>query len=224
MEAKDYMTLAGLGCTLLAVGIAVSAPAWAHPGVDLQILDLDARIKKQEDNAALYLRRGELHRLHRDWSAAEADYKKARQLDATLIEVDFCLGKMKLEAEQPGEARLALDRFLAQQPQHIRALATRARARSKTGDHLGAARDFSAALAVAKEDPAMPAYYLERARALAAAGTEHLTVAVRGLDEGIERLGAPITLQLYAIDLEVAQFGIRDEYAVVNERTSNARS
>ena len=35
------------------------------------------------------------------------------------------------------------------------------------------------------------------------AGIEHIDVALQGLDEGLERLGQPITLQLYAIDLEL---------------------
>ena len=34
-------------------------------------------------------------------------------------------------------------------------------------------------------------------------GVEHIDVALQGLDEGLERLGQPITLLLYAIDLEL---------------------
>jgi len=43
-----------------------------------------------------------------------------------------------------------------------------------------------------------------RDRALAAEGGDHLDEALRGLDEGIKRLGPIVTLELYAIDLELA--------------------
>ena len=43
-----------------------------------------------------------------------------------------------------------------------------------------------------------------RDRALAAESGDHLDEALRGLDEGIKRLGPIVTLELYAIDLELA--------------------
>src|SRR2546429_3108060 len=43
-----------------------------------------------------------------------------------------------------------------------------------------------------------------RDRALAAEGGDHLDEALRGLDEGIKRLGPIVTLEFYAIDLELA--------------------
>ena len=48
-----------------------------------------------------------------------------------------------------------------------------------------------------------PPIYLERARALAKAEAENLRDAVRGLDEGLARLGPVVTLQLLALDLEL---------------------
>jgi len=48
-----------------------------------------------------------------------------------------------------------------------------------------------------------PEYYLERAKALEAVGETHIGEALRGIDEGIDKLGPLVTLQLYAIDLEV---------------------
>jgi len=47
--------------------------------------------------------------------------------------------------------------------------------------------------------------YIERAQTLAAAGIEFRDEALRGLDEGMEKLGPLITLQLAALDLELAQ-------------------
>jgi len=50
-----------------------------------------------------------------------------------------------------------------------------------------------------------PDVYLDRARALAAEGGEHVDEAIHGLDEGARRLGGAITLQLLAIDIEVRE-------------------
>lgn len=48
-----------------------------------------------------------------------------------------------------------------------------------------------------------PAYYLERAQALADEGEERIDDALCGLDAGIKTLGSVVTLQLCAIDLEL---------------------
>ena len=48
-----------------------------------------------------------------------------------------------------------------------------------------------------------PRLYLERAKALIDEGDGYVDEALRGLDEGIQKLGPIITLQLYAIDLEL---------------------
>ena len=49
----------------------------------------------------------------------------------------------------------------------------------------------------------IPAYYLERARAFAAAGGDYVDQALRGLDEGVGQLGPIPALTSYAIELEV---------------------
>ena len=53
------------------------------------------------------------------------------------------------------------------------------------------------------EAPNQAALYLERAKALAAAGDSRIDEALGGLDEGIERLGPIVTLALYAVELEL---------------------
>ncbi len=187
----------------LVVGVV-----WSHPGIDDQIRDVNARLEQAPDDAGLYLRRGELQRIHRDWAAAEADYRKARKLDPGLARVDLCLGTMKLEAGKPKAARKALDRYLSTNPDDVLGRAARARARARSGDHLGAAADFTRALAGmegVEGGRSRPEYYLERARALDAAGAQHIDRAIQGLDQGLAKLGHPVTLQLLAIDLELKQ-------------------
>jgi len=93
-----------------------------------------------------------------------------------------------------------LDRFLRQQPRHVDGLITRGRLLAGIGARLGAAKDFTAALALAPVPE--PELYLERAQVLA--GDErYLQAALRGLDEGIKQLGPLVTLELAAIDLEL---------------------
>jgi tetratricopeptide (TPR) repeat protein len=191
------------GCLALTGLLALSA-ALAHPELDWQIAQLTARIEAGPDDPQLYLQRGELHRIHRDWSAAESDYRRARKLQPDLTVVDYYLGRMKLEAGHPKQAKKLLDRFLAKEPDRPKALVARARVLSHLGQPLAAARDYTRALDAFGEDQRPdPSYYLERARALTSAGSEYVDDAVRGLDEGLARLGQPVTLQLRAIELEV---------------------
>jgi tetratricopeptide (TPR) repeat protein len=189
---------------VLAAGLLALPAAQAHPDLDWQISQMTTRIEADPRDAQLYLQRGELHRQHRDWSAAEADFLRARALQPDLAVVDFHIGQLKLDADLPKKAKQALDRFLAKEPDHARALVARARALARLGQPLAAVRDYDRALqAHGKDHRPEPTYYLERARALADAGPEHLDTAVKGLDEGLERLGQPVTLQLYAIELEL---------------------
>jgi tetratricopeptide (TPR) repeat protein len=188
----------------VAAALALCVPSpWAHPGIDEQIADVTRRIEATPGDATLFMRRGELHRIHRDWNAAAADYARARALDPKLAAVDLCEGSMLLDAGRHREAKKMMDRFLARVPEHSTGHGVRARALARLGRHLEAAADFTRAIELARDDRPGPDYYLERARALAAAGAPHLPEAIRGLDEGIQRLGRPVTLELLAIELEL---------------------
>jgi len=193
----------GVFCAAPAVCALLGSPALAHLGVDEQIATLDKLLEARPEDAALYLRRGELHRIHRNWDAAEKDYLQARKLNPDLTAVELGLGRMKLEAGDPLQAVEHLDRYLEIRPGDPRARVVRGRALAKLGRDLAAAEEFSAALAHAGDGLSQPEIYLERARALAAAGPEQLDRALQGLDEGLQKLGEPVTLQLYAVELEL---------------------
>ena len=79
----------------------------------------------------------------------------------------------------------------------------RGRVLVELGRPLAASADYDRALELFDSENVRPdpAYYLERARALTAAGNRE--EALRGLVEGLERWGAPITMQLLAIELEL---------------------
>lgn len=200
---KSSPLLSGVMCAFLAVGLLAPALVRAHPGIEQQIRDLTSRIGDSPTDASLLLRRAELYRLHRDWPAAETDLQRAAKLDPALAEVLLQLGELQLDAGKSQEAKRTLDEFLRRRPNDGRGHAARARAEVRLGQHLAAAGDWTRAIDAAANGLAGPGYYLERARALAAAGPQHLDAALRGLDKGLAALGEPVTLQLYAIDLEV---------------------
>jgi tetratricopeptide (TPR) repeat protein len=193
-----------ISVTLLCVVASHPSFVLAHDGIHEQIAEVTRQIERDPQNAALYLKRGELHRLHRDWDKALLDYDRAARLNPQLAVVDFARGKMLYETGKHESAKLALERFLAQQPEHVEALVTRGRVLVKLNKHAEAARDFTAAIMLSSPRP-QPEMFIERAQTLTAAGVEFRDEALRGLDEGIEKLGPLVTLQLAALDLELAE-------------------
>jgi tetratricopeptide (TPR) repeat protein len=132
--------------------------------------------------------------------------------------VEFYRGRALEEADRATEAKAALDRFLAKRPADGEALLVRARALVKLGERGAAARDFGAALA--RLPRPNPEVYIERARVLAEDG--RADEALRGLDEGIERLGPLVTLELPAVELELA--AKRDDAALARVELLAAQS
>jgi len=188
---------------LLVSAILLVAGADAHPGIDEQIAELDKLIAATPTDATLYLRRGELYRIHRDWNQAEADYKHALKLDSELVIVQQCIGRMMLESDRPTEAVKPLETFLAQRPNDTKTLALLSRTYMRLGKHAQAAQGYTRTLASVTDGKPRPEYYLERARALVAAGPKNIDKALTGLDEGLKALNYPVTLQLYAMELEI---------------------
>jgi predicted Zn-dependent protease len=192
---KD-LTKPKLLCLCVLVVLLLPGYTSAHEGLHEQIAAITGKIKRYPKNALLYVQRGELYRLDRKWTRADADYKRALRLQPGLTIVHLARGSMLLESGRFPQAKLSLDRFLREQPDHVEGLITRARVLAKMGARPDAAHDFTKALALT-ETPE-PELYIERARVVA-----NIQEALHGLDEGIARLGPLVTLQLAAIDLEL---------------------
>jgi predicted Zn-dependent protease len=188
---------------LAALLAAMPLSILAHGDLHIQIQEVTRQIEKEPRNPDLYLKRGELHRAHQEWDAAQADYDHAFALNPKLTVVNLARGRMFLEANWPISAKVALDRFLAVYTNHVEGLVARARTLVKLDQRLAAARDYTAAINHSAEP--RPELYLERAQALTSEGGGHLDEALQGLDEGIKKLGPLVTLQLYAIDVEIKQ-------------------
>ena len=192
-----------LAAGLIAVWIGNPGTALAHADIIERIMALNREIQESSPSAALYLKRGELHRLHRDWPAALADYQRARRIAPDNPNVNYYMGRMRLESGWPDLARSALNRFLAVRPNHADALLIRSRALAQLGKPHPAAADLTKAIALL--DRPTPEVYLERAKMQATVGPDYVDEALAGLDEGIARLGPLVTLIQYAVSMEVAR-------------------
>jgi tetratricopeptide (TPR) repeat protein len=180
---------------------SLPSPVLAHGMLHEQIIEVTKLIEQNPNEASLYLKRGELHRHHCNWKEALVDYGKAANINPNLTIVDLARAKMMLEAGWPGKAKVSLDRFLLKHPNQSEALVLRARALATLGKYLEAAEDFTNALSSLSNPE--PEYYIERSHALSKAGPDHIEDALHGINEGLRKLGQIVTLQLYAIDLEL---------------------
>jgi tetratricopeptide (TPR) repeat protein len=213
----------GAACSIIVL-TAAPRVLYAHGPLHDQIETLSRQITDQPQNARLHLRRGELYRLDGRISAAEADYDRAARLEPELHEVHLARARLWLDDGRPAEALAQVDAFLACEPDRAEAFLVRARALAalqRVGDAIA---EMDRAITHAASP--RPAHYLERARLIvesggvlqraaagtsaeasagprdAAGGNDAVDRAIRGLDEGITRLGPVVTLQWYAIDLE----------------------
>lgn len=186
---------------ILCMQIILLPPVLAHDDPHDSIEEITLQIQQDPNNAELYLKRGELHRVSFHWDLALADFDRVVQLDPDHETVDFHRGRLLLEAGQFQSAKVAVDQFLSAHPNHIEGLIVRGRILRRLGQPLEAAQDYARALSLAPNPT--PVLFIERAETLTEAGEEYVAAAVQGLDEGIQKLGPLILLQSLAIDLEV---------------------
>lgn len=187
----------------LAAGWLILGTACGHGDLHLQIEQITAQIRQTPQDVALYLRRARLHHLHEAWPEAAADFDQAEVLVPTLDAIHLGRGQMLLAAGRLTEAQTELDKFLAEKPQHVTGLITRARIELRRGQPSSAAADFLRALELSPHPE--PELYVECAQSLATpdADTRHLQEAVAVLDRGLAKLGPLPSLGLPALDLEL---------------------
>jgi tetratricopeptide (TPR) repeat protein len=173
----------------------------AHADMLLQIDEVSKEIAKAPANADLYLRRSQLYREHAEYGTSYVDVEKAFSLNPQLPTIDLIRGRLFLDWGWPLSARACLDRFLARQPKYVDALVLRARALSRMNQRRAAVVDYDLALKLSTEPG--PDLFVERAQLLMTEDREQWAEAVRGLDDGLQRLGPLVTLQLFAIDAEL---------------------
>ncbi len=192
----------------LVVALVLPCLSLAHGTLHQQIAALDRRIAEDPEDAGLYLRRGDLRRRHRDWAAALADLDRAAELDPRRIEVHHVRGETFLDSDRPRRAERSFERYLTLLPdepdlrdRRASALLLRGKAARQLGRPLDAAGCYRRAVDLA-ERPG-PQAFLDCARAFDEAGSEHLDAALSCLDDGQTRLGPVVSLERFAIELEL---------------------
>ena len=193
---KLFRILIIVFATLFCIG-----DCFAHDGLHEQIIAVTKEIKKDSNNAVLYLKRAELYRLHEEWKKSEKDFDHAEKFKPNLTVVNLGRGKLWLDAKQFPKAKLALETFLAKEPDSFEGVITMARVFAKLKQTETAVKYFTQAIAISPPDSAE--IYLERAATLRSANK--VDEALRGLDEGIEKFGELVFLENYAIDVEITR-------------------
>lgn len=177
----------------IVIVAAAALPAYGHGGLHEQIEAVTHAIEREPRNAALYLKRGELHRMHHEWKDAQRDYERARALDGDLYAVDLAHGQMLFDSGRARDAVAMLQRYVRIAPQEPAGHAALGRALMGAGRTAEAIVSFENALPT-RPDPELA---LEYVAALSAAGRRE--VALRYLD-GLEPL---VPYQRAAIELEM---------------------
>lgn len=185
-------------CLLMGMAPAIG---WAHGDTHGMILAVTQELQQRPNDPELYYRRGELYRRHGLFDLAWTDLETAHRLGTNRVMIDFSRGLLLSEAKWPVSAKLYLDRFLAAEPKHVPALAARARVFLQLTNKEAAIKDLTSAIQNLT-DP-QPDLYVERAQVQSEIGEAGMKDALRGLEEGLKRLGSVITLELYSLDLEL---------------------
>ena len=181
-------------------GLTASTGARAHVGLDETSHALDAEVAHHPQDAELRLQRARVHLLMREWRAALAELDAAAKMGADRDVVGTTRGRVLLEAGKPRKARVEFDRVLGRRDDAYGTLFDRGRAWLALGDPERAADDFGRAIAGLKSP--QPEQVIARRDALLLLGRRD--AAIRALDEGMARIGRVASLELAAIDLEVA--------------------
>lgn len=179
------------------------SPAVSHADLLERIRHLDGQILVAPEDARLFLKRANLHRVHMSWLAALADVDQARRLAPALSEADFREAQIRFDRGEIAHARGLLDRYLEREPQSADGRVLRAKALKALDEPAGAIQDLDFAIAgISRPSPDL---YLERARILRSLGSSEADRLLGGLDEALDRLGPVVVLVDLAIDVEVAR-------------------
>ncbi len=200
--ALAFMKPSQLGLLIKKLCIILLLPTfvWAHGDLHQRIQILTNKIKIDNKDPELFLKRAELYRQHQEWSSAIKDFKKVRELNPQHPLLSYLFGKLLIEANKPIEAKKELDQFIKLNPNHGPAFLYRARTWVKLKNKQEAEKDYNQAIHFFS--PPEPDLYLERANIVFSMGKPFQEKALQGLDEGIKTIGPIVTLINQAINFE----------------------
>jgi tetratricopeptide (TPR) repeat protein len=207
---------------IIAMGVALlPAGEWrglAHEDLAARIQLLTAQLSTNQNNVGVLIQRADIYRLHGNWTEARNDYAAAEKLAPDSGAVLLGQAQLHVDVGEDAAARLAFDEFISRFPTNSVALLSRARVLARLGERPAAIADYSHAIAVAASP--QPEEFLERAGLQATEfGADE---AIKGLDEGLARLGWVVTFQKAAIDYELKRQ--RPDQALARLETIIARA
>lgn len=206
------------GALLLSLALAAASALHAHGDDQLLIEALTEELAKKPD-ADLFIRRGELHRHHQEWTKAEADLIAAAKLDPSLTLVDFFRARVLLEAGAPQRAFPFIERYQKSAPDEPEGWYLRGEIAHTLGRSAEAAAHYADGIRRAPNP--RPEHFLRRARILASITPRDPVQVLAALDEGIARLGPVISLVDYAIELEIEARNIDAALARIDRAMAN---
>lgn len=201
----------------LLLGGALLLTAAAHGDLHERIARLDARLQREPGQARLWLERGELHRQHRDFAAAERDLAEAARLDPRLPGLEPARARLLAESGREGEALALLERLCAQPRAPLEWQRLRARLLQRQGRATEAAKAWEGIVDGPGSRP-QPSDVLELAALRAGLG--EIDAAVTALEDGLRRLGELPVLELRLIEILTAA----GRYELALARIESARS
>jgi tetratricopeptide (TPR) repeat protein len=149
--------------------------------------------------SALYIRRGECHRLHGEPALARADAERALAMQAPAAGARTLLAQSLLDLKLPTEATRAADEAIRAGEDNSSSRLVRGRARGASGDAAGAAEDLGIAAAANPPDPQVLQEWIRALESSPSAGTDQAMAAVMS---SLQRTGPCMSLELEAIRLE----------------------
>jgi tetratricopeptide (TPR) repeat protein len=130
----------------IAIGIASLLPAAGHGAYHDVVASITTKLKSQPDDAGLRFKLAQAHIGHGEWRACLDETDRVERLAPGIYPTGYLRGLALHTGGRDQEARAALDAFLAKNPEHAQARATRARALVKLGQPAQAVPDFEKAV------------------------------------------------------------------------------
>jgi tetratricopeptide (TPR) repeat protein len=171
-----------------------------HEGIHERIAKVTELIKKQPGNANLHLVRADLYRSHQDWPEAQADLKVSRSINASKPSLLFAEAHLALDIGCALQAVHKLNAYHKEIRDDPNSWSLLSRAWDKLQRFDKAAEAMS--IAIPLFETVEPDHFHFRARALQKMGRGGLEKALHCVEDGLTQLGACISLELLAVDLE----------------------
>lgn len=183
----------------LLIGMLVAcASGWSHGNLHDLIEQVTEQIREDGSRVDLLLLRAKYYRLHGNFPAALNDLARAEALEPDSANVHCQRARVYLDQGRYQDCITSIASCLKLQPDFGGAFRVRAQAYRKMGRFDRAEQDFSRAIRARPE----PDVYRARGECLLVLG--NLDEAVRNYEDGLKRLGNPISLLAYLVDALVA--------------------